>query len=57
MEKILMKTFAGIMKRKMKKKKDKDEMDRQFEEMIAKSYDISDKEYIRPLVECVEAGK
>ena len=41
----------------MKKKKDKDEMDRQFEEMIAKSYDISDKEYIRPLVECVEAGK
>lgn len=56
-EKMMMKAFAGVMKMKVKKKKDKDEKDRKFEEMIARSYDISDKKFVRPLVECVDLGK
>lgn len=57
LEKMMMKAFAGVMKMKIKKKKEKDEKDRQFEEMIARSYDISDKKFVRPLVECVDLRK
>lgn len=45
-DKILMKAFAAVMSRK----KDKTEADRQFVNAISGSYDISSKEYIKPLV-------
>ena len=53
MDRMMMKAFAAMMKRKVNKKKEKDEKDRQFEEMIARSYDISDKKFVRPLVDYV----
>lgn len=49
-EKILMKTFAAVMKKKLRKKKDKTEEERQFERVISTSYDISSKEYVKPLI-------
>lgn len=51
LDKMMMKAFCGMMKIKMGRKTDKDENDRQFEQVIADSYDISDEKYIEPLVE------
>ena len=47
-EKLMMKAFAAVMKSKIKK--DKTEKDQEFIRMISSSYDISEKEYIEPLV-------
>lgn len=55
-EKLMMKTFAAVMKRKLKNKKDKTEEDLQFERMISTSYDLSSKEYIRPLTELLKTS-
>lgn len=49
-DKLMMKAFAAVMKGRLKNKKDKTEEDRQFERMISASYDLSSKEYIKPLV-------
>ena len=49
-EKLMMKAFAAVMKSKIKTKKDKAEEDQEFIRMISSSYDISEKEYIEPLV-------
>lgn len=49
-EKLMMKAFAAVMKKKIKNKKDKTEEDQEFVRMISSSYDISSKEYIEPLV-------
>ena len=49
-EKLMMKAFASVMKSKIKRKKDKTEEDQEFIRTISSSYDISDKEYIKPLV-------
>ncbi len=45
-DKIMMKAAAAMLK----KKKDKDAYDKAFEQAISGSYDISSKEYARPLV-------
>lgn len=49
-EKIMMKAFAAVMKNKMRNKTDKTAEDEEFEQKISTSYDISSKEYIKPLV-------
>jgi len=49
-EKIMMKAFAAVMKRKIRNKKDKTAEDMEFERLISTSYDISSKTYIEPLV-------
>ncbi len=49
-DKLMMKTAAAFMKRSVKKKQEKTEMDLAVERMISSSYDISDKTYIDPLV-------
>lgn len=48
--KIMMKIFAKMMAGK----KDKTEDEKVMAEMIGKSYDISDRKYIRPIVECLK---
>ena len=45
-----MKMFAKMMA----KKKDKTEEEKGMAEMIGKSYDISDRKYIQPMVECLK---
>ena len=49
-EKLMMKAFAAVMKSKIKGKKNETEEDQEFIRMISSSYDISEKEYIEPLV-------
>lgn len=49
-DKLMMKAAASIMKHNIKKKKDKTEFDLEVERTISRSYDISDKKYIEPLV-------
>lgn len=49
-EKIMMKTFAALMKRKLQHKKNKTSEDMEFERYISHSYDLSSKTYIKPLV-------
>ena len=49
--KAMMKMFVGALKAK----KDKTEEEKIMVEMIAKSYDISDRKYIIPMVECLQA--
>lgn len=46
LDKTMMKMVAAMLK----KKKDKDEHEKGFEQAITSSYDISSKEYIEPLV-------
>lgn len=48
--KIMMKMFRTMIKNK----KDKTEEDIEMAKMIATSYDISDKKYITPIVECIK---
>ena len=50
-DKIMMKMFSAIMK----KKKDKTEHEKEFEHAISCSYDISSKEYIFPLVNSLKS--
>lgn len=45
-DKMMMKMFCTMMK----KKKDKNEQEKQFEQLIMNSYDISSKTYIMPLI-------
>lgn len=45
-DKLMMKVFAAMMKRK----KDKNEYEKGFEQAISSSYDISSKKYINPLI-------
>lgn len=45
-DKAMMKMAAAMMK----KKKEKDSYEREFEQAITSSYDISSKEYIKPLI-------
>lgn len=45
-DKLMMKLFCTMMK----KKKDKNEYEKQFEKLITTSYDISSKTYIMPLI-------
>ena len=47
--KLMMKMFIKMLKAK----KDKTEADREMIKMISKSYDISDKKYIEPVLECL----
>jgi len=47
MDKMMMKAFCSIMN----KKPVKDESDEQFKSMICRSYDISDRKFIIPLVQ------
>lgn len=47
--KLMMKMFRAMLRNK----KDKTEEDIEMEKMIATSYDISDKKYIAPIVECI----
>lgn len=56
-EKIMMKTFASVMKRKIKNKKDKTEEDMEYERIISSSYDISSIAFIEPLVRFLKEGK
>lgn len=49
-DKLMMKTAAAVMKRSIKKKKEKTKQDLAIEQMISHSYDVSDKAYIGPLV-------
>ena len=48
--KMMMKMFSKMMAGK----KDKTEEERAMAEMIAKSYDISDRKYIKPIVESIK---
>lgn len=52
-EKMMMKAFAAVMKSRLKNKKDKTAEDMEIERGISASYDISSKEYIKPLVSLV----
>lgn len=45
-ERLMMKIFAAVMKNK----KDKTDADKEFDQVISNSYDISSKAYIEPLV-------
>lgn len=45
-DKLMMKVFVTMMK----KKKDKEPYEKDFEKVITSSYDISSREYIKPLV-------
>ena len=48
--KLMMKMFIKMLKAK----KDKTEAEREMIKMISASYDISDKRYIEPVLECLE---
>ena len=48
--KVMMKMFAKMMANK----KDKTEEEKGMAEMIGKSYDISDRKYILPIVDCLK---
>lgn len=48
--KLMMKMFIKMLKAK----KDKTEAEREMIKMISASYDISDKKYIEPVLECLE---
>lgn len=54
-EKLMMKAFAAVMKGQIKRKKDKTEEDKEFIRTISSSYDISEKEYIEPLVSFIKS--
>ena len=47
---LMMKMFIKMLKAK----KDKTEAEREMIKMISASYDISDKRYIEPVLECLE---
>ncbi len=49
-ERLMMRAFAAVMKRKVQRKPDKTEEDLAFGRMISASYDISSREYIDPLL-------
>ena len=49
--KFMMKMFIKMLKAK----KDKTETDREMIKMISSSYDISDKKYIEPILECLKS--
>lgn len=48
--KLMMKMFVKMLK----SKKDKTEAEREMAKMISESYDISDKKYIEPILECLK---
>lgn len=48
--KLVMKAFINTLKAK----KDKTETERQMVNMISSSYDLSDKKYIEPILQCLE---
>lgn len=48
--KLMMKIFLKMLKAK----KDKTEAEQEMIQMISKSYDISDKKYINPILECLK---
>jgi hypothetical protein len=48
--KLMMKMFV----RTLKAKKDKSEAEQEMIKMISKSYDISDKKYIEPILQCLK---
>lgn len=48
--KLVMKVFINALKAK----KDKTETERQMVNMISSSYDLSDKKYIEPILQCLE---
>ncbi|MDD5899640.1 MAG: flavodoxin domain-containing protein [Lachnospiraceae bacterium] len=48
--KLMMKMFSNMMS----KKENKSEDEKRMAEMITKSYDISDRKYILPVVECIQ---
>lgn len=50
LEKLMMKAFAAVMKRKINNKKEQTAEDKEFMRAISNSYDISSKMYIEPLV-------
>ena len=52
-ERLMMKIFAAVMKNK----KDKTDADKEFEQVISNSYDISSKAYIEPLVSFLKERK
>lgn len=56
-DKIMMKAFAHVMKSRLKHKQNKTQEDRDFEQTISTSYDISSKEYIMPLVNSLKGDK
>ncbi len=56
-DKIMMKAFASVMKRQLRHKENKTPMEQSFEENISTSYDISSKEYVKPLVSFLKDRK
>lgn len=52
-DRLMMKVFSIMLK----KKKDKNEYEKTFENAIASSYDISSKTYIKPLIDILNAEK
>lgn len=50
LSKFMMKMFTKMLKAK----KDKTEIEQEMITMISKSYDISDKKYIEPILECLK---
>lgn len=50
LSKLMMKTFIKMLKAK----KDKTEAEQEMIKMISASYDISDKKYIEPILECLK---
>ena len=49
LSKLIMKVFLKMMKTK----KEKSEMEREMIKMLSTSYDISDKKYIEPILQCL----
>ncbi len=52
-DKLMMKAFAAMVKRK----KDKSEYEKAMEQALGSSYDLSSREYIKPLVSNIINGK
>lgn len=52
---FLMKTMMKMFVASLAKKKDASEFEKEQAEMIAKSYDISDKKFIEPIIEYLKA--
>lgn len=50
LDRALMKTFAAVMKRRLKGKEELSEQDREFVRMISTSYDLFSEDFANPLI-------
>lgn len=56
-DRLMMKAFAAMMKRRIKRKRERTPEDEEFMRMISTSYDLSSKEYIEPLIAALQKDR